>query len=1116
MKKQNIFYRREIALDEFILTLKYLMPAQEIEHVSGLCGSRVLTERPSEEAISDLFRRAVKHKVFVAEGKDVRISTDIYRYANTWIHAEKVLTFHKPSYHGKKLITFSGVCGAFLATIQDDTKNKIVLMMDDDPELLYAEVKELLWEKDVNKQYRPKQAKKELAGKGIDACFTLDHVFQLTVLPLENQTGQPCGQAKTFHVGKEEFELLNGELAPGCTIEKYFNDKLDEMLLAMIREYCTTQFQAPPGYKPPAEDKEPYTRYSYVKLTSSEKFPKKLSQMLVMQTKTMAKQALNWKRLLLSVGGKLLIAALVVFWNLYGLCYLNDTFRIDENSFLGNATAYLFGGTLGRGQIKGLQNLDIGKSMLLSASFYALVGLAFQCICRDLFHGKLLSFLKGLFTFPKSLRTYGETTQRSFGFYFWSTMFLVIPVGFFLFNPFTVALLGLMLVFSGVKQDGSMISVPLMVYSCAGHYRKVEEGKQKEPLFAQIQLRVFSFGTGLLLYSVINALCWFLFGYALWARIVASVLLLILAFIQLGIVKIERPQKAASLLVMLAIGAAVILAMQSGVSVFADDGGWSESGRTLAGLFQNSGFAEVLGFSAVLGLAAFVGACTFGLALVPALAIGGAAAGGAFAWSATTETGRATASIFILGDYSPYADNETAGYIAGGLNLAVGFVPGISEVWGMTTGIRDAHYDFSNGNYLSGILDVACFGLSAKGLKGGLKTAGQAVATAGAKTWVGQNVSKQFVNGVNDAADDILRGAGGSADDATRAVQRAMGGTADDAVRATQAAAGSSADDAARAVQSAAPKTFSQQVADASRQLGYDTATEIMTEQTARVWSNPVVNKVASYQAKRQITKNLTKPMSDALSDAAGKYVKDAAKSNAEQLVASKLTKAADGKIHELADLISSGGQTPAGGSPMPSGGYVPPSGGGYIPPSGGQVPPNGGGYIPPSGGQVPPNGGGYIPPNGGTIPPNGSPIPPGSGTIPSTGSSIPADARTGIGAGAQTGIEADAQSGIEAGVQAGVESSTQTGIGAGARAGAEAGAQAVPALEPELLGAADVQEIMQEMTDDELRELVDYLASGEVGIDEQLKGMLEKLTEYMQKETILLDREHILSLLQN
>ena len=1078
MKKQNIFYRREIALDEFILTLKYLMPAQEIEHVSGLCGSRVLTERPSEEAISDLFRRAVKHKVFVAEGKDVRISTDIYRYANTWIHAEKVLTFHKPSYHGKKLITFSGVCGAFLATIQDDTKNKIVLMMDDDPELLYAEVKELLWEKDVNKQYRPKQAKKELAGKGIDACFTLDHVFQLTALPLENQTGQPCGQAKTFHVGKEEFELLNGELAPGCTIEKYFNDKLDEMLLAMIREYCTTQFQAPPGYKPPAEDKEPYTRYSYVKLTSSEKFPKKLSQMLVMQTKTMAKQALNWKRLLLSVGGKLLIAALVVFWNLYGLCYLNDTFRIDENSFLGNATAYLFGGTLGRGQIKGLQNLDIGKSMLLSASFYALVGLAFQCICRDLFHGKLLSFLKGLFTFPKSLRTYGETTQRSFGFYFWSTMFLVIPVGFFLFNPFTVALLGLMLVFSGVKQDGSMISVPLMVYSCAGHYRKVEEGKQKEPLFAQIQLRVFSFGTGLLLYSVINALCWFLFGYALWARIVASVLLLILAFIQLGIVKIERPQKAASLLVMLAIGAAVILAMQSGVSVFADDGGWSESGRTLAGLFQNSGFAEVLGFSAVLGLAAFVGACTFGLALVPALAIGGAAAGGAFAWSATTETGRATASIFILGDYSPYADNETAGYIAGGLNLAVGFVPGISEVWGMTTGIRDAHYDFSNGNYLSGILDVACFGLSAKGLKGGLKTAGQAVATAGAKTWVGQNVSKQFVNGVNDAADDILRGAGGSADDATRAVQ------------------------------SAAPKTFSQQVADASRQLGYDTATEIMTEQTARVWSNPVVNKVASYQAKRQITKNLTKPMSDALSDAAGKYVKDAAKSNAEQLVASKLTKAADGKMHELADLISSGGQTPAGGSPMPSGGYVPPSGG--------QVPPSGVGYIPPSGGQVPPNGGGYIPPNGGTIPPNGGPIPPGSGTIPSTGGSIPADARTGIGAGAQTGIEADAQSGIEAGVQAGVESSTQTGIGAGARAGAEAGAQAVPALEPELLGAADVQEIMQEMTDDELRELVDYLASGEVGIDEQLKGMLEKLTEYMQKETILLDREHILSLLQN
>ena len=83
------------------------------------------------------------------------------------------------------------------------------------------------------------------------------------------------------------------------------------------------------------EDPEYYTRLSFLKLTRNETFPKGLFGSIKMMFVNFFKSFTNWKNILKRVGLCVLMSVLTLIWNLYALCYLNDTFNINIRAVFG-------------------------------------------------------------------------------------------------------------------------------------------------------------------------------------------------------------------------------------------------------------------------------------------------------------------------------------------------------------------------------------------------------------------------------------------------------------------------------------------------------------------------------------------------------------------------------------------------------------------------------------------------------------------------------------------------------------------------------------------------------------------------------------------------------------
>ena len=735
---QQLYFYKKMQFDVFILTLKYLMKNKGIEHISGLCESELLKKEMTEKELSDIFFKAVKNKIFVKRENEVHINFEIYKILYALSQAKKIVTIHKPSYENEKLITLTKVDEIWLLTIQNAKKNEVRIMADSNFDNLYSILEPELKKKDINRKFHSKKVNKELKKLSFEERFLSNHNYQLAFLPIENKSGKQAGEAALFHVFKKEFNLLLGELEEGRLstfqvdileekIKEYLNTILDDQNINNPEE---EQENKKKSTERKAAEEEPYTRFSFQRLSANADFPHSIRQLLSIQLKTCIKQLMNWRSWIKLFIIQLIFALVVILWNMYGLCYLNDTFRLAPTGFWGSATAYLFAGTVGRkNNINGLTIFkNAFDTTLLAGSFYCLLGILFRNFTKSVMGGQFLDSFFDLRRFPNRISLYLEKSSKGIGYYIWMGILISAPIGLILWNPFTVGLLAIMLLLSCVKADNSGVSVPIMIYCCASQYKKIKDGRKKEPLFGIIQLRVFGISIGFMVYSLVNILLWKIFAYNFWVRLVFTILLILLALFGLGIIKINKPQKVISCLVLCLICTVLIVLAQKGIVVYADDGGWTESGGTLLGLINNTGFATILGLSTLLAI------CTLGGSLMAA-AIAGAVVGvGALAWSSATETGRETAADFMMGSYSPYGGDSK---IASAVNTVVGFVPVIGEVWGGATAVRDAKYNFANGNELSGLLNLVCGGLSIKGLGDGINSA---------------------LYGMDDVADSILSG----------------------------------------------------------------------------------------------------------------------------------------------------------------------------------------------------------------------------------------------------------------------------------------------------------------------------------------------------------------------
>ncbi|MGN0297761.1 MAG: HNH endonuclease [Lachnospiraceae bacterium] len=718
MGKMKMNFQKTLAFDEYAAVLKSYLYIKQIPHISGLCAGGLLSRNLTEKEIEEIALRAKKNHLFEQVGDEIHISHEMMMFCSLAVNAKTVTAIHKPSFGDTRLITVFQDAGMYGAVIQDAAHNRISLFADRNLDLIYSQIEKEIHRKDINKDFSVKRQQKLIKEKKLANGFCIKQEFQLSVAVMDNRKGNLLN-TWTYNVGKTEYECLEGDLEHG-TMSTGSCEKLDETLKALLEKHCISgeKQKREDSYLSEQKDVEPYTRLSYQKLTSDPNFPKGTAALLAVFGRNLfqtIKSKFEWKPLMIRLVLSLLLAGLTVFVNMYAMCYLNDTFRLDYNAFLGSATPYLFVGSISRNSaLKGLSVLNLnGDTRFLVLPLYLLLSFLVTSMIQVLLSGRGKESLKNFTQFPIKWKLYSKNATKKFKYYLWTSILAAGPVSLILFNPFTVVVLAVILLLSAIKGDNSLLGGIIMITKSAVSYKKVQIGKKDMPRYADVMLRISAFGAALLLYSGLNLLVWHLFQFQFWSRVIFTVVLMVLGLFQLGILKIEKGNKIAVLFLFAAVGSVLILLAGGDLISLADDGGWSESGRNLIGLMNNSGFGTIMAFSLLMGAAVLVGALTiFGATMAVAATVGALTAAGAAVWSSTTQTGRETAYDFIQGKYSPYGGDSL---IATGLDIAIGFVPFVGNAWQVVSCTRDATYDFSNGNYLEGTVELVFAGLGAKG-----------------------------------------------------------------------------------------------------------------------------------------------------------------------------------------------------------------------------------------------------------------------------------------------------------------------------------------------------------------------------------------------------------------
>lgn len=289
---------------------------------------------------------------------------------------------------------------------------------------------------------------------------------------------------------------------------------------------------------------------------------------------------------------------------------------------------------------------------------------------------KKAGFFADLFRIPAAVRDC-RTQKDGDGKSKWIVLALVWALGFLVMNPITIILAAVLLLLMFAQGSGNLLVQTAFLWACAKNRKKVDAGQKPEPDSRKDRLLLFYGSMGLAIYGLVSVLLWFAVDYHWWVRLAVTVLMVLFALLQVflpGVFsgKLRSGTAVIFLLCLTAMCAAAIFGSSLGI-VLADDGGWSESGGTLAGLMQNAGFGIILGISLLtIGLA-----LGWSLGLVGALSL--AAGAGTFVVGLTdTKSGdyvRKSARQYFFG--AEDGENKTI-FCTGAelLNFAAGFGSG--------------------------------------------------------------------------------------------------------------------------------------------------------------------------------------------------------------------------------------------------------------------------------------------------------------------------------------------------------------------------------------------------------------------------------------------------------
>lgn len=605
----------QMKLNGFYLLLRVQMEKRGSKNINGV-GKEFFapeTYRKGKSILADLTKR----DLVTVQGENVLVREGLEKALDRIIDSPHCMNFQNVSLHKKEqILTFYYADDTYVGVLLDKKNTRVVVTAEEDA--LYKAFEKQLEDKTISHDFQSEQW--NALWRGEDASEENRGILQ----PSREARITHCGnrvQRERFNTAmaadNKQIQVIRGaDSLSGKTLNREtvpIRDWYGVICQEFERLKTENQRKSGKGRSDAVKEDIPKEKSEYQRVTAAPDFPRSglgfifwsLKRIIIGFPK-MFLEMIRRKSLALLLYP--LWGVLLFFYNMYMTCYFNNTFMLDRRARLGNLSPYLMAGTLRTpSSLKGLQM----KWGLIDTSFLVwplmmVLTLLLRHIILQLRQRKK-GFFGDLMKIPGTVR---DCTAQGYGK--GKSMWLVLAVmwilGFCIMNPITIFLTAVLLLLMFAQgTDNSFVRMAFL-WACASGRKKIDGGQKPEPDSRKYRIMLFHGGMGLAVYGLVSMLLWFAADYNWWIRLVVTALMVLFALLQIfmpGAIsgRIHSKVMIIFILCMISLCAAVIFGNSLGV-VLADDGGWSESGGTLAGLLQNAGFSTILGISLLtIGLA---------------------------------------------------------------------------------------------------------------------------------------------------------------------------------------------------------------------------------------------------------------------------------------------------------------------------------------------------------------------------------------------------------------------------------------------------------------------------------------------------------------------------------
>ncbi len=608
-EKEKIFvpvYRCSQA--ELYLLLRLEMETSGRKSINGV--KQAFFEPDTYKNGEKLVKTLVKKKLLEKQGDSILIAEGLKSLLQIVTKSSGCMNFQNALLQNRKqILSFYYADGQYAGVLQDEKES--VLVSSGDPEAIYNAYIKIIEAKGISQSFRPDRWKLLWNGDGIDKP-----VQEAMYVHSRNREDRERFTAALI-ADKREVQIIRGRDSTKFAVLERKTASVKDWYGIFVQELeRLKQGGSRKSEKGQTQGQETGTaagNTEYQKVIRSPGFPGSGAGFVFWSLKrfitgipAMVVQMLKKKAIapLMYVlwGGFLMIA------QLYITCYLNDTFMLERKARWGGLSPYIMVGTLQTpSDLNGFQlnwgNVDTVFLVWPMLALLTLIGrhLLLQIKNRRLY---FVSDLLGSVAAVGDCRRFGYGTGRSK----WITLGLTWLAGFFIMNPITLFLAAFYSFLLFAQGSGAGFVQFAFLWACASGRKKIDAGLKKEPDSRRYRIVFYNIFLGFLTYALASLAVWFLADYYFWIRLVVTVLMIAFAAMQAfwsGMMPGKRATAAAKIFWLVLAGSAVCaVCLAQPELALADDGGWSESGGTLAGLLQNAGFSTILGLTALtIGLA---------------------------------------------------------------------------------------------------------------------------------------------------------------------------------------------------------------------------------------------------------------------------------------------------------------------------------------------------------------------------------------------------------------------------------------------------------------------------------------------------------------------------------